>query len=88
MESTKYTCKHGSTELLSAQNYHGWKNDIMAFLGMDDALDIVLGTEAPQGKASAQARDYRKRSNRAIALRERYDTNATQSHLCGSTLPL
>ena len=47
MESTKHTCKHGSTDLLSTQNYHGWKNDIMDFLGMDDTLDIVLGTEAP-----------------------------------------
>jgi len=34
----------------------------MDFLGMNDAFDIVLGTEAaPQDNASAQAREYRKR---------------------------
>ena len=33
---------------------------------MDDSLEIVLGTGlAPAGNATAQARDFRKRSQRA-----------------------
>jgi len=36
---------------------------------MDDSLEIVLGTElAPAGNATAQARDFRKRSHRAFGM--------------------
>jgi len=62
-DSTTYTCKHGSTPFLSTGNYHSWKNNISNLLAMDDSLNIVLGTElAPAANATAQARDFRKRS--------------------------
>ena len=36
---------------------------------MDDSLEIVLGTElAPGGNATAQARDFRKLSQRAFGM--------------------
>jgi len=55
-DSTTYTCKHGSTPILSVRNYHSWKNNIMNLLAMDDSLEIVLGTElAPASNATAQA---------------------------------
>jgi len=106
-DSTTYTCKHGLTPILRAGNYHSWKNNITNLLAIDDSLEIVLGTElATVGNATAQARDFRKRSllafgmiwpstepsirtflkrlgNRDLhtaweALRERYDTAASQ----------
>jgi len=55
-DSTMYTCKHGSTPILSARNYHSWKNKITNLLAMDDSLGIVLGMElAPASDATAQA---------------------------------
>jgi len=69
IDSTTYTCKHGSTPILSARNYHSWKNNITNLLTMDDSLEIVHGTElAPAGNATAQARDFRKRSQRAFGM--------------------
>jgi len=36
---------------------------------MDDSLEILLGTElAPAGNATAQARDFRKRSQGAFGM--------------------
>jgi len=68
-DSTTYTCKHGSTPILSARNYHSWKNNITNLLAMDDSLEIVHGTElASTGNATAQARDFRKRSQRAFGM--------------------
>jgi len=68
-DSTTYTCKHGSTPILSARNYHSWKNNITNLLAMDDSLEIVFGTElAPSANATAQARDFRKRSQRAVEM--------------------
>jgi len=68
-DSTTYTCKHGSTPILSARNYHSWKNNITNLLAMDHSLEIVLGTElAPCSNATAQARDFRKRSQRAFGM--------------------
>jgi len=68
-DSTTYTCKHGSTPILSARNYHSWKNNITNLLAIDDSLEIVLGTElAPARNAIAQARDFRKRSQRAFRM--------------------
>ena len=65
----KFTCKYGTTDFLTARNYHTWKHDIMDFLASDDALEITLGTEeAPHGNATALARDYRKRSGRAFGM--------------------
>jgi len=70
-DSTTYTFKHGSTPILSARNYHSWKKNIMNLLAMDDSLEIVLGTElAPAGNATAHARDFRKRSQRAFGMIE------------------
>jgi len=66
-DPTTYTCKHGSTPILSTRNYHSWKKNITNLLAMDDSLEIVLGTElAPGGNATAQARDFRKRSQSAF----------------------
>jgi len=68
-DSTTYTCKHGSTPFLSASNYHSWKNNISNLLAMDDSLDIVLNTElAPAANATAQARDFHKRLQRAFGM--------------------
>jgi len=68
-DSTTYTCKHGSTPILSTRNYHSWKNNITNLLAMDDSLEIYLGTElAPAGNARAQARDFHKRSQRAFRM--------------------
>ena len=61
--SSKYTCKYGATDYLTARNYHMWKRDLSAFLEGEDALDIVLGNERPPAaNATAQFRDYRRRS--------------------------
>jgi hypothetical protein len=67
--SSKYTCKYGTTDYLTARNYHTWKRDLSAFLEGEDALEIVLGNEhPPAANATAQFRDYRRRSGRAYAL--------------------
>ena len=69
MESTKFTCKHGSTEMLNDRNYHSWKRSLKAFLIAEDAFGIVTGTEAPPNTgATAQLRDFRRRSGRAYSL--------------------
>jgi hypothetical protein len=68
-DTTTYTCKHGSTPILSASNYHSWKNNITIILTMDDSLEITLGRELPPANnATAQARDFRKRSQRAFGM--------------------
>jgi len=68
-DSTTYTCKHGSTPILSARNYHSWKNNITNLLAIDDSLEIVLGTElTPAVNTTAQARDFRKWSQRAFGM--------------------
>ena len=68
-DSTTYTCKHGSTPILSARNYQSWKNNIMNLLAMDDCLEIDLGTElVPAGNPTAQAQDFRKQSQRAFRM--------------------
>jgi len=69
MESTKFTCKHGSMEMLNNRNYHSWKCSLKAFLIAEDAFGIVTGTEAPPNAgATAQLRDFRRRSGRAYSL--------------------
>jgi len=68
-DSTTYTCKHGLTPILSARNYHSWNNNITNLLAMADSLDIVLGMElAPAGNATAQAQDFRQRSQYAFGI--------------------
>jgi len=47
MESTKFTCKHGSTEILNDRNYHSWKRSVKVFLIAEDAFGIVIGMEVP-----------------------------------------
>jgi len=60
-DSTSYTCKHGSTPILSTRNYHSLKNNITNLLVIDDSLKIVLGIElAPAGNTTTQAQDFRK----------------------------
>jgi len=51
MESTKFTGKHGSTEMLNDRNYHSWKRSLKAFLIAEDAFGIVTGTEARRTRA-------------------------------------
>jgi len=69
MESTKFTCKHGSTEMLNDRNYHSWKRSLKAFLIAEDAFGIVTGTEAPPNAgATAQLRDFRRHSGWAYLL--------------------
>jgi len=69
MESTKFTCKHGSTEMLNDRNYHSWKRSLKAFLIAEDAFGIVTGTEAPlNAGATAQLCDFRRRSGRVYSL--------------------
>ena len=43
MESTKYTCKHGTTNLLNSKNYHSWKNALTIYLRSENSLQVVLG---------------------------------------------
>jgi hypothetical protein len=45
MVSTKFTCKHGSTEMLNDRNYHSWKRSLKTFLIAEDAFGIAIGTE-------------------------------------------
>jgi len=67
MESTKFTCKHGSTEMLNDRNYHSWKCSLKAFLIAEEAFGIVTGTEAPPNAgATAQLRDCRTRSRMGL----------------------
>jgi len=69
MESTKFTCKHSSTEMLNDRNYHSWKRSLKAFLIAEDTFGIVTGTKAPPNAgATAQLRDFRRRSRRAYSL--------------------
>jgi len=58
--SSTYTCKHGSTEMLTPCNYHTWKADIMVFLTCENAHEIVLGNEDPP------------LANTSFAMRESY----------------
>jgi len=51
MESTKFTGKHGSTEMLNDRNYHSWKRSLKAFLIAEDTFGIVTGTEARRTRA-------------------------------------
>jgi len=68
-DSTTYTCKHGSTPILSVRNYHSWKNNITNLLAIDDSLDIILSTElAPDGNIIAQSRDFRKQLQCAFRM--------------------
>ena len=68
MESTKFTCKHGSMEMLNDRNYHSWKRSLTAFLIAEDAFGIVTGTDAPPNAgATAQLHDLH-RSGRAYSL--------------------
>jgi hypothetical protein len=69
MESTKFTCKHGSTEMLHDRNYHSCKRSLKAFLIAEDAFGIGTGTEVPPNAgATAQLRDFRRRCGRAYSL--------------------
>jgi len=53
-----YTCKHGLTPILSARNYHSWKNNITNLLAIDNSLEIILSIElAPASNTTAQVRD-------------------------------
>ena len=68
--SLTYTCKHGSTQMLNPRNYHTWKADMMIFLRSENALNIVLGHEAPPpANASFAVKDsYEKRLGRATGM--------------------
>jgi uncharacterized protein YheU (UPF0270 family) len=76
--TAKYTCKYGSTDMLTATNYHAWKRDMEAFLLSEDALDIVEGREQAPNAGSREGtrdasmreaiRDFRRRSGRAYAM--------------------
>jgi len=48
IEYTKFTCKHGSIEILNDHNYHSWKPSLKAFLIVEEAFGIVTGTQAPR----------------------------------------
>jgi len=48
MESRKFTCKHGSTEMLNDRNYHSWKRSLKAFLIAEDAFGIVPEQKHPR----------------------------------------
>ena len=64
------TCKHCSTQMLNPRNYHTWKADMMIFLRSENALNIVLGHEAPPpANASFAVKDsYEKRLGRATGM--------------------
>jgi hypothetical protein len=68
--SSTYTCKHGSTELLTPRNYHTWRADIEVFLTCENALEIVLGNEAPPlaNASFAMRESYRKRLGLATGM--------------------
>ena len=68
--SSTYTCKHGSTEMLNPRNYHTWKADTMIFLRCENALDIVLGIEAPPAANAsfAMRESYQRRLGRATGF--------------------
>jgi len=80
MESMKFTCKHGSTEMLNDRNYHSWKCSLKAFLIAEDVFGIVTGTEAPPNVgATAQLHDFRCYSGRAYSLIYASSDKTTQS---------
>ena len=68
--SSTYTCKHGSTEMLTPRNYHTWKADIMVFLTCENALEIVLGNEdpPPANASFAMRESYKKRLGLATGM--------------------
>ena len=68
--SSKFTCKHGTTDMLIGRNYHSWKNDILMYLSGEGAINIVLELEkAPNKDANIQSRiDYQKRHGRAATM--------------------
>ena len=70
MESTKYTCKHGTTNLLNSKNYHSWKNALTIYLRSENALQIVLGNEQPPpGNSTFHVRQsYQKRFGSALSM--------------------
>ena len=69
MESTKFTCKHGSTEMLNDRNYHSWKRSLKAFLIAEDAFGIVTGVETPPNAGiTAQLGNFCRHSGRAYSL--------------------
>jgi len=69
MESTKFTCKHCSTAMLNDRHYHSWKRSPKVSLTAEDAFGIVTGTEAPpNADATAQLREFRRRSRPAYSL--------------------
>lgn len=66
---TEYSCKYGSTPKLTLHNYFAWRPQLEAFLGSEEALGIVLGTEARPAAAQRVAqRDYDLRSAKAYTL--------------------
>jgi len=76
----KFTCKHGSTEMLNDRNYHSWKCSLKAFLIAEDVFGIVTGTEAPPNVGTtAQLRDFRCYSGRAYSLIYASSDKTTQS---------
>jgi len=80
MESTKFTCKHGSTEMLNDRNYHPWKSSLKAFLIAEDAFRIITGTETPPNVgATAQLCEFRRRSGQAYLLIYAPSDETTQS---------
>jgi len=59
----KFTCKHGSTEMLNNRNYHSWKHSLKAFLIAEEAFGIVTRMEAPLNTGeTAQLCDFHRRS--------------------------
>jgi len=68
--SSTYTCKHGSTELLTPRNYHTWKADLTVFLRCENALEIVLGNEnpPPANASFAMRESYKKRLGHATGM--------------------
>jgi len=68
--SSTYTCKHGSTEILTPRNYHTWKADIMVFITCENGLEIVLGNEDPPlaNVSCAMRESYKKRLGLATGM--------------------
>ena len=68
--SSTYTCKHGSTEMLTPRNYHAWKADLTVFLRCENALEIVLGNEdhPPANASFAMRESYKKRLGYATGM--------------------
>jgi hypothetical protein len=63
MASTKFVCKHGTTDMLNTKNCRTSKNGITMYLACEKALGIVLEAEVLQtANASFQARESYKKS--------------------------